>query len=89
LEKVRGYAFEALMHLLARDSIPDAMNGARDPHESVRRSVAIHAFDMTRDSVDTELRAEVRRLLTLLADDASRQMQQTVRSWLKQFDATR
>ena len=48
-EKVRGYAFEALMHLLAGESIPDAMNGARDPHESVRRSVAIHAFDMTRE----------------------------------------
>lgn len=73
-EKVRGYAFEGLPHLLARESMPDLMNGTRDSSEFVRQSVASHAFNMARDSTDTELRAEVRRLLVLLSDDPAREV---------------
>ena len=50
------------------------MNGTRDSSEFVRQSVASHAFNMARDSTDTELRAEVRRLLVLLSDDPAREV---------------
>jgi hypothetical protein len=85
-EKVRGSAYEGLTLLLVRESIPDLLIGAKDPNEFVRRSVAIHAFNMGRTNTDLELRADVRRLLLLLAEDPAPGVKETVGSLLKQFD---
>jgi HEAT repeat protein len=85
-EKVRGSAYDGLTLLLVRESIPDLLIGANDPNEFVRRSVAIQAGNMGRTNTDPELRADVRRLLLLLAEDPAPAVKQTVRSLLKQFD---
>jgi len=84
-DKVRGWAYEGLTELLGRESIPDLEKGSKDRSEFVRRSVAIHAFNMANHSREADLRADVRRLLLLLAEDTDRSVKQTVQSFLKQL----
>jgi hypothetical protein len=84
-DKVRGWAYEGLAELLGRESIPDLERGSKDRSEFVRRSVAIHAFNMANHSTDAYLRADVRKLLMLLAEDTDRSVKQTVQSFLKQL----
>jgi HEAT repeat protein len=86
-EKVRGRAFEGLTHLLGGASVSDLLNGAKDPSASVRRSVAIHAYNMARKGGDPEARSGTRRVLLLLSEDAAPDVRESARSWLKQLDS--